>query len=225
MKVGTMNPIIKLFICAALLILPLSIKAKDFEIGVFVGRTNFGKIDEAWINSSSKTSKQIIPFELDNSFAINAFVSYEVIPHIITTFDFHYNTKSEARYAIAQESSTFDVSTMAFLVNVLYEIKIDKVAPYLGVGFGLGLVSADNIQQEHPSGINKVFTEDSTEKNMAWQIVFGCKFYINETFYLNGRFKHFNFGKSKIKRKDNREEGSEEGVNGQSYLLGLGTYI
>lgn len=76
-----------------------------------------------------------------------------------------------------------EIRHMAFLVNVIYDMNVGAVRPYIGAGFGLGSTSID------------VDNESAHDQALAWQAKAGVSIPVNDSLTFDVGYRYINAGK------------------------------
>lgn len=76
-----------------------------------------------------------------------------------------------------------EIRHMAFLVNVIYDLNVGAVRPYIGAGFGLGSTSID------------VDNESVHDQALAWQVKTGVSIPVNDSLTFDVGYRYINAGK------------------------------
>jgi opacity protein-like surface antigen len=76
-----------------------------------------------------------------------------------------------------------EVRHMGFLVNVIYDLNVGAVRPYIGAGFGLGSTSID------------IDNESMHDQALAWQVKTGVSIPVNDSLTFDVGYRYINAGK------------------------------
>ena len=132
----------------------------------------------------------------------NIGIGYKITDNVRSDLNFSYrNFRYKAKdpkfpIAVSQKIKSYSV----FFNGYFDFININKILkPYLTAGIGYGQNnSTDLIAQDTNSG-TKIGYPGNKQKNFIWNIGFGTKFIINNTFNLDVSYKYVDLGKIQTK--------------------------
>ena len=203
-----MKRIMGLMIMASVLMFPLTAKAADSQLGIYVApKIIYGltymkdvKHKEVWYGTPDPWN---MGSHQDNTFGGSLAAGYDFskklnVP-VRAELEYAAFTKAEAEdmlWGVTYSYQSNNIQTL--FANVYYDINTGtKFTPYVGAGIGAGFIRAKGYYYD-----NRYITDSKTVTNFAWNIGLGLGYEITKNVALDIGYRFADLGKAKTGRDD-----------------------
>ena len=193
--------IMGLMAVAGMLMFPLTAKAADGQLGIYVApKIIYGlTYMKDFKYQQGNGYKENIGNELDSTFGGSLAMGYDFskklnIP-VRTELEYAAFTKAEAKGIICGDNIKHSNNIQTLFMNIYYDINTGtKFIPYIGAGVGAGFIRT-KARIDWRSGDNIESTGSKTETNFAWNIGLGLGYQIANNVALDVGYRFVDLGR------------------------------
>lgn len=189
-----MNKLFGAFAVAIVMLLPTIGAAEGFYVS--------GHAGAVFLNESDNTDQSgvSVPTDFDTGFGVGGALGYDFPNNFRVEVEITYRESDVDTVDVSEVvglgdlDGSGDVSVIAFMANVYYEIDIDQpVTPYIGVGIGAAVVSANDVAlaTTAPPSIPGLQLTDDDDTVFAYQVIVGIGYDVTENLTLTLDYRFF----------------------------------
>lgn len=188
-----MNKLFGAFAVAIVMLLPTIGAAEGFYVS--------GHAGAVFLNESDNTDQSgvHVPTDFDTGFGVGGALGYDFPNNFRVEGEITYRESDVDTVDVSEVAGPGDldgrgdVSAIAFMANVYYDIDIDQpVTPYIGVGIGAAVVSANDVAlATAPPSIPGLQLTDDDDTVFAYQVIAGIGYDVTENLTLTLEYRFF----------------------------------